>query len=123
MAEGFARHFHGDKFDFYSAGTQKHGMNQRAIKVMSESGVDISKHFSKTVDELGDIKFDLVVTVCGHANENCPVFFGAPKMIHVGFEDPPKLSQWLIDEEEILGLYRSVRDEISEFCKILVEYL
>jgi arsenate reductase len=116
MAEGFARHFHGDKFDFYSAGTQKHGMNQRAIKVMSERGVDISKHFSKTVDELGDIKFDLVVTVCGHANENCPVFFGAPKVIHVGFEDPPRLTQNLIDEEDILKQYRRVRDEISDFC-------
>ena len=116
MAEGFARHFHGDKFDFYSAGTQKHGMNQRAIKVMNESGVDISKHFSKTVDELGDIKFDLVVTVCGHANENCPVFFGSPKVIHVGFEDPPQLAQNLIDEEDILNQYRRVRDEISDFC-------
>jgi len=117
MAEGFARHFHGNRAEFFSAGTQKHGLNQRALKVMSESGVDISKHFSKTVDELGDIKFDLVVTVCGHANENCPVFFGAPKIIHVGFDDPPRLSQGLTDEEEILAHYRRVRDEIKEFCK------
>ena len=117
MAEGWARYFHGDKFHFFSAGTQKHGLNPRAVAVMKESGVDISAHFSKTVDEIKDVQFDLVVTVCGHANENCPVFFGAPKVIHVGFDDPPKLSEGLSSEEEILSHYRRVRDEIREYCQ------
>ena len=90
---------------------------------MSESSVDISGHFSKTVDDLKDVKFDIVFTVCGHANENCPVFFGAPKVLHVGFDDPPKLSQGLSNEEEILVHYRRVRDEIETFAKKLETYL
>ena len=116
MAEGWAKHYLGPKYNFYSAGTEKHGLNQRAVKVMSESSVDISGHFSKTVDDLKDVKFDIVFTVCGHANENCPVFFGAPKVLHVGFDDPPKLSQGLSNEEEILVHYRRVRDEIETFA-------
>ncbi len=123
MAEGWAKHYHGLKYNFYSAGTEKHGLNQRAVKVMNESGVDISSHFSKTVDDLKDVKFDIVFTVCGHANENCPVFFGAPKVLHVGFDDPPKLSLGLSNEEEILIPYRRVRDEIETFAKKLETYL
>ena len=123
MAEGWAKHYLGPKYNFYSAGTEKHGLNQRAVKVMSESSVDISGHFSKTVDDLKDVKFDIVFTVCGHANENCPVFFGAPKVLHVGFDDPPKLSQGLSNEEEILVHYRRVRDEIETFAKKLETYL
>lgn len=117
MAEGWAKYFHGTKFNFYSAGTEKHGLNMRAVKVMKESGVDISHHFSKTLDDLKDVKFDLVVTVCGHANENCPVFFGAPRIVHVGFDDPPKLAKDLVDEEEILFHYRRVRDEIKKYIE------
>lgn len=123
MAEGWAKHFQGSKYNFYSAGTEKHGLNQRAVKVMNESGVDISHHFSKTVDDLKDINFDIVFTVCGHANENCPVFFGAPKVLHVGFDDPPKLSQDLTKEEEILSHYRRVRDEIKNFAQNIEKYL
>lgn len=119
MAEGWAKHFLGSKYHFHSAGTVKHGLNQRAVKVMSESGVDISKHFSKTVEDLKDVSFDLVFTVCGHANENCPVFFGAPKILHVGFDDPPKLTENLTNEEEILSHYRRVRDEIKIFAQNL----
>lgn len=123
MAEGWAKHYLGPKYNFYSAGTEKHGLNQRAVKVMSESGVDISSHFSKTIDDLKDVKFDVVFTVCGHANENCPVFFGAPKVLHVGFDDPPKLSKDLTNEEEILSHYRRVRDEIKNFAKNIETYL
>lgn len=115
MAEGFAKFYFGGKINFYSAGTEKHGLNPRAVKVMEESGVDISKHFSKTVDDLKNIQFDFVYTVCGHANENCPYFPGKAKIVHVGFDDPPKLSQGLTDEEEILNHYRRVRDEIKKF--------
>ncbi|MDO9183769.1 MAG: arsenate reductase ArsC [Bacteriovorax sp.] len=117
MAEGWARHFLGNKYEIYSAGIKKHGMNQRAIKVMQESGVDISNQYSKTIEELGPIVFDTVYTVCGHANENCPIFLGAAKKIHVGFDDPPQLSMGLSDEEEILSHYRRVRDEIKNWVK------
>lgn len=119
MAEGWCRHFHGDKFEIYSAGIEKHGMNQRAIKVMLESGVDISSQTSKTLDDLGLILFDYVYTVCGHANELCPIFPGRAVVKHVGFDDPPKLSQGLTDEEEILSHYRRVRDEVKAWIKNL----
>lgn len=119
MAEGWARHFHGDKFDFYSAGIEKHGMNARAIQVMKEAGVDISQQTSKNLEDLGPVHFDFVFTVCGHANENCPYFPGRAKVIHVGFDDPPKLALGLTNEDEILSHYRRVRDEIREFAKVL----
>lgn len=117
MAEGFARHYFGDKFEIYSAGIEKHGMNERAIKVMKESGVNISSQFSKTLEELGDLHFDYVITVCGHANENCPVFLGKSKVLHVGFDDPPKLSFGLTNEEEILSHFRRVREDIKKFIQ------
>lgn len=113
MAEGFARKYWGEEFNVYSAGTKKHGMNERAMKVMKEADVDISSHYSKTVDELPDVKFDYVVTVCDSAKENCPYFPGG-KIIHVGFQDPPALTKEMTDEEEILSVYRRVRDEIKE---------
>jgi arsenate reductase len=123
MAEGFGKKYFGDKFDIYSAGIEKHGMNHRAMKVMSESGVDLSKHSSKTLEDLGPIYFDYVFTVCGHANENCPLFLGSAKVKHVGFDDPPKLSLNCSSEEEILHHYRRVRDEIENFVKNLEKYL
>ncbi len=119
MAEGFARHYLGDNFEIYSAGIEKHGMNLRAMKVMLESGVDISKHYSKTLEDIGPVEFDTVFTVCGHANENCPIFLGKAKVVHVGFDDPPKLALELTDEVEILSCYRRVRDEIKTFIQTL----
>lgn len=116
MAEGWARKYWGNEFYVHSAGTKKHGMNERAIKVMKEVGVDISTHYSKTVDELADVTFDYVVTVCDHAHENCP-FFPGGKIVHVGFEDPPTLTKDMRDEDEILAVYRRVRDEIESFIK------
>ncbi len=117
MAEGFARHFFGDKCEIYSAGIEKHGMNERAMKVMKESGVDISSQYSKTLLDLGPIEFDIVITVCGHAHENCPVFLGKAIVRHVGFDDPPKLAVGLTDEEKILSHYRRVREEIKTFIQ------
>jgi arsenate reductase len=93
MAEGWARHLKGNVIEPYSAGIEKHGMNPHAVKVMAEAGVDISKQYSKTPADLGPVEFDYVVTVCGHANENCPIFPGKAKKVHVGFEDPPKLTK------------------------------
>src|SRR3954464_15676483 len=93
MAEGWARKLKSNQIEPYSAGIETHGLNPRAVKVMAEAGVDISQHRSKNVDELLEIPFDFVVTVCGHANENCPIFPRKAPIIHVGFEDPPKLAQ------------------------------
>jgi arsenate reductase len=119
MAEGWARHLKGDQIEPYSAGIEKHGMNPHAVKVMSEAGVNISGQWSKTLTELGPAEFDYVVTVCGHANEHCPVFPGKAKVVHVGFEDPPKLTKELPDGEAKLAVYRRVRDEIRRFVETL----
>ena len=117
MAEGWAKSLKGDVMEAYSAGTDPHGMNSRAITAMAEVGVDISGHHSKHLDELKDVRFDYVVTVCGHANETCPVFPGKTKVVHVGFDDPPKLSKDAKIEEEAMSHYRRVRDEIKTFIQ------
>ncbi|MBU6401687.1 MAG: arsenate reductase ArsC [Verrucomicrobia bacterium] len=117
MAEGWARALKGDVLEPYSAGLEKHGMNRHAIQVMAEAGVDISRHYSKTPVEIGPVEFDYVVTVCGHADEHCPVFPGRTKVVHVGFEDPPTLTRHLPDGEEKLAVYRRVRDEIRRFVE------
>ncbi len=121
MAEAWCRFLFPDSLSAYSAGTKKHGMNERAIKVMAELGVDLSSHFSKTVEELPTNSFDLVITVCSDAHETCPYFPG--KVSHVGFDDPPRLTKDMNDEEEILKVYRRVRDEIGEFIKTLPNLL
>jgi arsenate reductase len=119
MAEGWARQLKSDVLEPYSAGIEKHGMNPRAVKVMAEAGVDISKQYSKTVAETGSTRFDYVVTVCGHANESCPIFPGKATVLHVGFEDPPKLTEDMPDGEEKLAIYRRVRDQIRAFVETL----
>ncbi len=123
MAEGWARHLKGDVIEPYSAGIEKHGMNPHAVQVMAEAGVDISKHYSKTLAEIGPVQFDYVVTVCGHTHEHCPIFPGMVKKIHVGFEDPPERTQHLPDGEEKLAVYRRVRNEIRRFVETLPEGL
>ena len=117
MAEGWARHLLADKIDPYSAGIEAHGMNSNAVRVMLELGVNISGQHSKMVDSLADIPFDLVVTVCGAAAENCPTFLGKARIIHAGFDDPPQLALSATTEEEVLGHYRRVRDEIRTFVE------
>ena len=119
MAEGWARHLKGDVIELYSAGIEKHGLNPHAVRVMAEAGVDLAKHYSKTLQDLGPVPFDYVVTVCGHASEHCPIFPGTTRRVHVGFEDPPQLSQHLPDGEEKLAVFRRVRDEIRRFVETL----
>jgi arsenate reductase len=119
MAEGWARHLKGNVIEPYSAGIEKHGMNLHAVKVMAEAGVDLARHYSKTLEDIGPIHFDCVVTVCGHANEHCPIFPGKTKKVHVGFDDPPKLTKDMPDGEEKLAVYRRVRDEIRKFVETL----
>jgi len=119
MAEGWARHLRSDEIEAYSAGIETHGLNPYAVKVMKEAGVDISAHRSKLVTELKGIQFDYVVTVCGHAHETCPFFPGKAKVVHVGFDDPPKLAKNFDTEQEKLDCYRRVRDQIKTFVETL----
>ena len=123
IAEGWVRHLKGDVIEAYSAGIEKHGLNPNAVKVMAESGVDISRQKSKCVDELKGIEFDYVVTVCDNAHESCPLFPGKTKVVHVGFDEPPRLARKVNTEEEALNCYRRVRDEIKRFVEKLPEGL
>ncbi len=123
MAEGWARQLKSDVIESCSAGIERHGMNPHAVKVMAEAGVDITGQRSKTVEELGPVPFDYVVTVCGHANEHCPLFPGLAKVVHVGFDDPPELAAGIPDGEEKLAIYRRVRDEIRAFIETLPDAL
>ncbi|MFC3192730.1 arsenate reductase ArsC [Marinicella sediminis] len=115
IAEGWLRHVKGDKYRVFSAGIETHGLNPNAVKVMAEAGVDISGHQSQLLDEFAGQPLDLVVTVCGHAAESCPLFPGQTRVVHVGFDDPPKLAAELSDPDARLDCYRRVRDDIGRF--------
>lgn len=119
MAEGWARALRSGEFDAYSAGTDPQGLDPLAVKVMAESGVDISGQRSKNVRDLAVLTFDDVVTLCGHAHETCPAFPGGTNVVHVGFDDPPRLAAGADDEEEVLRHYRRVRDEIRAYIERL----
>ena len=123
MAEGWTRELKGDVIEPCSAGIETHGLNPRAVKVMAEAGMGISGHRSKHVDELEDLDFDYVVTVCNHAHESCPVFPGKAKIVHRSFEDPPRLAEDAETEEQALTHYRRVRDGIRSFVESLPETL
>lgn len=125
MAEGWTRKLRGDLIDVYSAGVEIHGLNPNAVKVMAEAGVDISGHKSKLADEFRDADLDAVITVCGHAHETCPLFPSRCKILHVGFDDPPKMAGELAARGESLDrqldCYRKIRDEIRAFVEKLPE--
>lgn len=123
MAEGLCRHLHGDCIAPFSAGTENHGLDPLALRVMSEIGVDIAAHHSKTADSLQGHVFDYVVTVCGHAHETCPRFPGKATVIHQSFADPPALAAAAADETEALAHYRRVRDEIRDYILTLPDVL
>ena len=121
MAEGWTRKLRNDLIKVYSAGVETHGLNPNAVEVMAEAGVDISNQHSKRVDEFRDIELDAVITVCGHAHETCPHFPPRCRVIHVGFDDPPKMAKKLaskrINQAGQLDCYRKVRDEIRAFVE------
>lgn len=119
MAEGFANHLKPDELTAVSAGVEIHGMNPHAVTVMAEAGVDISGQKSKLVDTFRGHTFDAIITLCGHAHETCPFFPGGARVIHHGFDDPPRLAEGKTDPEEILAAYRKVRDEIKDFILTL----
>lgn len=126
MAEGFAKALKGDVIEAYSAGVEPHGMNPRAVAVMKEAGVDLSSHSSKHVDSLKGVRFDYVVTVCGHADETCPPWLREGTVVHRGFDDPPALARALgpdATEEQLLAPYRRVRDEIRAWIQTLPDSL
>ena len=123
MAEGWARRLKSGALEAYSAGTEKDGLNPHAVRVMAEAGVDISRHYSKRLEDIGPVHFDYVVTVCGHASGHCPVFPGKARVVHVAFDDPPKLTSHLPDGEEKLAVFRRVRDQIRAFVEALPESL
>lgn len=110
MAEGIVNHYLGDRFEALSAGTEATRVNPLAIRILAEVGIDISGHRSKVLDEFAGEKFDYVITLCGDANEKCPLFFGGVERMHMGFSDPSRATG---TEDEILFEFRRVRDEIK----------
>ena len=117
MAEGYLRHFADGKALIYSAGLETHGVNPKAISVMQEDGIDISNHTSDNVERYKDIDFDFVITVCDHANENCPVVFTNGKRLHHNFPDPAKATGTV---DEIKTAFIHTRDLIKQYCKEFV---
>jgi len=115
MAEGWSRHLKDEQIEAHSAGTEPRGLDPVAVKAMAEAGVDISHHRSKPLSEVKSIPFDYVVTVCDHAHESCPFFPGRTKIVHVGFDDPPRLAMDAKTDEEVLNHYRRGRDEFGAF--------
>ena len=109
MAEGLVNHFLGERYQAFSAGTEATRVNPLAARVLLELGIDISHHRSKTLDEFAGEPFDFVITLCGDANEKCPLFFGGVERVHIGFDDPSRQKG---SEAEVLPEYRRVRDEL-----------
>lgn len=118
IAEGYLRHFAGDKAEIYSAGVETHGVNPRAIATMAEDGIDISKHTSNNINEYQGIDFDYVITVCDNAKERCPFFPTSAQKLHENFPDPAKATG---SEDEIMSAFRSVRQTIKDYSKNFVE--
>jgi arsenate reductase len=121
IAEGYLRHFANNKANVYSAGIETHGVNPKAIQVMAEDGIDISKHTSNNIDEYMDIPFDFVITVCDNAKENCPYFPTKAQRFHQNFPDPAKATG---DLNEIMNEFRRVRDMIKTYSESFInQYL
>jgi arsenate reductase len=117
IAEGYLKHFAGNKAEVYSAGVETHGVNPRAVATMLEDGVDISGHTSNAVYEYQSIDFDYVITVCDNAKERCPFFPGRAKKFHYNFPDPAKATG---TEDEIKEQFRRVRGQIKDYCRQFV---
>lgn len=114
IAEGYLRYYVKDRAAIYSAGVETHGVNPKAIAVMLEDGIDISKHTSNNIKEYKDIDFDFVITVCDNAKESCPFFPTKAKVLHQNFPDPAKATG---TADEIMDEFRKVCRQIKEYCK------
>jgi len=123
MAEAWTRYLKADRIDPCSAGVEPKGVDPRAIKVMAEAGIDMSGQVSKYAASLRHLEFDYVITLCEYAHEACPFFPAKTRVLHVGFEDPPKLAAGAETEEEAMACYRRVRDEIKKFVESLPDSL
>lgn len=117
MAEAWAKAIRPKDWDAYSAGIEEHGMNPNVMRVMQESGISMDSHYSKTLSELESVAFDIVVTVCDNAANTCPLLPDQTKVVHVPFDDPPKMAQSATSDEAQLDCYRQVRDQIRTFVE------
>ena len=117
IAEGYLRHFAGDKANIYSAGIEMHGVNPKAIEIMKRDGIDISGHTSNNIVEHLDIDFDFVITVCDNAKESCPYFPTRAVKLHKNFPDPAKATG---TTDEVMDQFRIVRDMIKTYCEHFV---
>ena len=120
MAEGWARHLKGDIIEVYSAGIRPIGVSSRALKTMAQAGVDISNHTSKHIDELWNVDFDYVITLCDNAAKNCTIFSGKTKVIHKPFNDPYFATG---SEENVIAEFSKVRDQIKAFIETIPDSL
>lgn len=118
IAEGYLRHFAGEKANVFSAGIETHGVNPKAVATMKEDGIDISNHTSNHIDEYRNIDFDFVITVCDNAKERCPFFPSEAQKLHHNFPDPAKAAG---TPEEVADQFRQVREQIKAYCKTFVE--
>lgn len=118
IAHGYLNHFANGNAIVYSAGVETHGVNPKAIAIMAEDGIDISQHTSNHIDEYAQIDFDLVITVCDSAKERCPFFPSRAQKFHHNFPDPAKAAG---TDEEIMEEFRSVRDQIKDYCRNFVD--
>jgi arsenate reductase (thioredoxin) len=123
MAEGWARRLKSECIDAYSAGTHPKTLDPMAVRVMADVGIDISTQQPKSLEAVQHLPFDYVMTVCHDARETCPVFPGRARIVHRGFDDPPRLAAEAKSQEEALGHYVRVRDEIKAFIEQLPEAL
>jgi len=119
MAEGWAKKLLFDQIEVFSAGTKPHGLDPLAVKAMQERGVDISSQRSKSIQDLSNIKFDLVITVCDNAAASCPTSPKGANILHIPFDDPPRLAEGATSEEDAMIHYRRVRDEIEKFIETI----
>lgn len=118
IAEGYLKHFANGNAVIYSAGVETHGVNPKAIVIMAEDGIDISKHTSNNVDEYYDVDFDYIITVCDNAKENCPFFPSKAERFHYNFPDPAKAQG---TEEEVMEEFRSVRGMIKHYAQDFIK--
>lgn len=117
MAEGLLRNMAGDRFDVFSAGTERTYVQPLAIDAMREVGIDITSQTSKTLDEFEGQTFDYVITVCDRANESCPILPGTTERIHWSFEDPTAATG---TDEQRLRAFRTVRDALQQRLRIFL---
>ncbi|EMY78131.1 putative arsenate reductase (thioredoxin) [Leptospira weilii serovar Ranarum str. ICFT] len=120
IAEGWLRFYAGNRAHIYSAGIETHGVNPKAIQVMKEVGIDISKHTSNHIDEYRNLDFSYILTVCDHAKENCPYLPSKAIRFHHNFPDPAKA---VGDETKVMNEFRNVRGMIRTYSEEFIKKL